>query len=239
MQDKSGAPGGSEADIPTLPDEDVESIAEGDETAGRFFSDAPVAFTPHAAVFDEPAPLPPAVRSPAQDERRQRLKRYVAFAVVASGALCVAAAIHGTSSSREAASRRDPSPAPGPPPVALAAAIPSTTTGDPRPTPEPAPPPDNAPPPAIVVASEISDDQQAAAEAKGDAQQALDHGRLSRSIESGERSVALDATDAEAWLVLGAAYIQRGAYAKARECFTSCVQSATRGPRDECAALLR
>jgi Flp pilus assembly protein TadD len=59
------------------------------------------------------------------------------------------------------------------------------------------------------------------------------------AIEQGERSVALDTADAETWLILGAAYMQRGKYAQARRCFSSCVQLAQRGARSECAALLR
>ena len=49
----------------------------------------------------------------------------------------------------------------------------------------------------------------------------------------------LDPTDAEGWLILGAAYLQRAAPQDAKRCFASCVKEATRGPRGECAALLR
>jgi hypothetical protein len=78
-----------------------------------------------------------------------------------------------------------------------------------------------------------------ALEAKHASQVALEKGRTADAIEAGERSVALDPGDAEAWLILGAAYDQRGTYAKGRACFQSCVDLATRGPRGECAALLR
>jgi hypothetical protein len=78
-----------------------------------------------------------------------------------------------------------------------------------------------------------------ALEAKHASQVALEKGRTADAIEAGERSVALDPGDAEAWLILGAAYDQRGTYAKGRACFKSCVDLATRGPRGECAALLR
>jgi cytochrome c-type biogenesis protein CcmH/NrfG len=53
------------------------------------------------------------------------------------------------------------------------------------------------------------------------------------------RSNALDATDAEGWLILGAAYLQRGSFKDARRCFASCAKEATHGPRGECSALLR
>jgi hypothetical protein len=82
-------------------------------------------------------------------------------------------------------------------------------------------------------------DAAGAAAAKREAQHALELGRLKTSVEAGERSVALDPTDAEAWLILGAAYQERGRYKDARRCFTSCSTLATRGPRSECRALLR
>jgi Flp pilus assembly protein TadD len=68
---------------------------------------------------------------------------------------------------------------------------------------------------------------------------ALERGRLADAIEAGEQSVALDPGDADAWLVLGAAYQQRGHYADARRCFTTCAAQAQRGPRGECRALAR
>jgi len=78
-----------------------------------------------------------------------------------------------------------------------------------------------------------------AAEAKKVAQQALERGNTKAAVEQGERSVELDPGDAEAWLILGAAYMQRGNYRKARGCFSSCADQATRGARAECVALAR
>jgi hypothetical protein len=94
-----------------------------------------------------------------------------------------------------------------------------------------------APVAATTTASEPP--HPSAADAKQAAQLALDHGKASLAIDQGERSVALDPSDAEAWLILGAAYLQRGRYADARRCFKSCVHDADHGPRAECAALLR
>jgi Flp pilus assembly protein TadD len=51
--------------------------------------------------------------------------------------------------------------------------------------------------------------------------------------------VALDPTDAESWLILGAAYQQQGNDKDARRCFGACIQKANRGPKRECAAMLR
>jgi hypothetical protein len=82
-------------------------------------------------------------------------------------------------------------------------------------------------------------DPVAAREAKRVSQRALERGDAKTSIEAGERSIALDPSDAEAWLILGAAYQTRGTFADARRCFSSCVRVAKRGPRGECGALLR
>jgi len=70
-------------------------------------------------------------------------------------------------------------------------------------------------------------------------QRALDGGKLAQAIENGEASVAADPTDGEAWLLLGAAYDQKGRAADARTAYQSCVQKGKRGPVGECAALLR
>ena len=78
-----------------------------------------------------------------------------------------------------------------------------------------------------------------AAEKKNASQQALEHGKVGLSIELGERAVELDPTDADGWLILGAAYMQRGDNKNARRCFTSCVEKATTGQRKECAAMMR
>jgi hypothetical protein len=73
---------------------------------------------------------------------------------------------------------------------------------------------------------------------KQTAQRALERSDPTEAITLAERSVALDPTDAESWLILGAAYLQRGQASDARRCFTTCAKTATRGPRAECAALL-
>jgi hypothetical protein len=75
--------------------------------------------------------------------------------------------------------------------------------------------------------------------AKRAAHGALENGRSSEAIAAGERSVALDPTDAESWLVLAAGYDQGGRHPDALRCFASCVQLADHGPRGDCAALLR
>jgi hypothetical protein len=90
-----------------------------------------------------------------------------------------------------------------------------------------------------ATADAEADVSEQAREAKRDSESALEKGHAAQAIEAGERAVALDPSDAEAWLILGAGYDQRGAYAQARRCFATCSRVATRGPRRECAALLR
>ncbi len=78
-----------------------------------------------------------------------------------------------------------------------------------------------------------------AAQEKHDCQVALEHSAFKKSIEAGERSVALDPTDAEAWLLLGAAYQSLGNGAEARRAFSSCLKEGKKGPVGECRAMMR
>jgi Flp pilus assembly protein TadD len=94
---------------------------------------------------------------------------------------------------------------------------------------------DIAPPQTETVVA----DPAAAAHAKSAARSALEGARLKDAIEAGERSIELDPTDGEAWLILGAAYQQKGDWKEARRCYKQCVDQGKRGPRFECAAMLR
>jgi hypothetical protein len=132
-------------------------------------------------------------------------------------------------------------PEPTPPPAETAAA---TAT----PAPSAAPPADTTPQPAAApeaAAASPSDapaatpDPKAAAKEKGTARAALERGALAKSIEAGERSVALDPGDGEAWLILGAAYQQKGDMKDARRCYKACMDQGKRGPKNECAEMLR
>jgi TPR repeat len=99
-----------------------------------------------------------------------------------------------------------------------------------------APPAETAPAKAAQISK---DDVRAAGEAKRRSQRALERGHLSAAVEAGRQSIALDPTDADAWLILGAAYQEQGHYAQARRCFSRCSKRAKRGARGECRALLR
>lgn len=121
----------------------------------------------------------------------------------------------------------EPAPAAQAVAAPIAAEPPATPNG---PSAEPAAAP-AAPAPAADVRS-------AAAEKKA-SQQALERGKLADAIAAGERAVALDPADGEAWLILGAAYQEKGNLAEARRCYGACVKEGKRGPIGECRAMLR
>jgi tetratricopeptide (TPR) repeat protein len=83
-----------------------------------------------------------------------------------------------------------------------------------------------------------SGDKTALAE-KNDARRALERGKAAEAIAAGERSVVLDPTDGEAWLLLGAAYQDKGNMAEARRAYAACTKEGKRGPIGECRAMLR
>jgi hypothetical protein len=116
-----------------------------------------------------------------------------------------------------------------------------------------APAPLSAPPSAAPVASAVVRDVAAtpaptatppvprdtAAGEKRRARAALEGGSLRKAVTAGERSVELDPTDAEAWLLLGAAYEMRGLASDARRAYSSCARQGRSGPVAECRAMLQ
>jgi tetratricopeptide (TPR) repeat protein len=142
----------------------------------------------------------------------------------------------------QAAAAREAAQAPAPPLETVSESPPPPSESAAPAVPESAPVVEAPPaPPQAAEATPVAaaPDPVAALDAKRTSQRALDRGNAKASIEAGEQSVALDPADAEAWLILGAAYQARGAYAEARRCFSTCAHVAKRGPRGECAALLR
>jgi ribonuclease E len=87
--------------------------------------------------------------------------------------------------------------------------------------------------------AEAPADGKTALQEKVDARRALERGKTADAIAAGERSVALDATDGEAWLLLGAAYQEKGQMSEARRAYASCLKEGKRGPLGECRAMLR
>jgi Tfp pilus assembly protein PilF len=100
----------------------------------------------------------------------------------------------------------------------------------------------SASPRDVAPAEPAADPKTAAKEAaneKAKSRGALERGNMTGAIASGERSVAIDPADAEAWLILGAAYQQKGDAKNAVRSFKACVSQGKRGPTSDCAAMLR
>jgi hypothetical protein len=93
--------------------------------------------------------------------------------------------------------------------------------------------------PVVVPPEPTESERKSAAQEKRSCQSLLDQGAFAKAVEAGERSVALDPADGEAWLMLGAAYQSMGKSAEARRSFSSCVAEAKKGPVNECRAMLR
>lgn len=188
--------------------------------------------------------------------RREKFARYVRWAVAAAAVVCVAALartfVMPLASSTPAATNArgggevvqiDPSPnaapeAPKPtaPTVALTAQAAAPKPVEPKPVAPNAAPIEQADAPKPA---ELRPYAKSALEEKNDSRKALERGKLDDAIAAGERSVALDTEDGEAWLILGAAYQEKGKLAEARRCYSSCMKQGKRGPRHECAAMLR
>ena len=133
-------------------------------------------------------------------------------------------------------------PPPAPEPAASQAPSLAALTVPPASAPAPvdtaaasaAPSPD---PPLAALAAPVELDPKAAAKEKNTCRSALERGKLADAIEAGERSVALDPTDAEAWLILGASYQEKGDMKNARRSYKACLEQGKRGPKYECAAM--
>jgi tetratricopeptide (TPR) repeat protein len=78
-----------------------------------------------------------------------------------------------------------------------------------------------------------------AAQEKRDCQVFLDRGAFGKAVEAGQRSVAVDPSDGEAWLLLGAAYQSLGRAGDAKRSFSACLRQGKKGPLAECKAMLQ
>jgi hypothetical protein len=222
--------------------EDLASLAHGDDDA------------------HEP-PLPPKM-APHAIARRAQYRKYVnAVMAICGGVLAlgvVSTAVRRAGGDESTASAGVPQsapvkPTPVEPPATAAAVLPS-----PPPPPEnkekmleavPPPPPEKPAEPEPAPAAEKAPEKAAevvpeksgktALEEKRDAQRLLERAKWQDSIAAAERSVALDPSDGEAWLLLGAAYQSAGKPMDARRAFTSCLKEGKKGPISECRAMLR
>jgi Flp pilus assembly protein TadD len=224
----------------------------------RFFADGdkPLARTGGGKTtfsdLDEPDLRSMLKNAPGAQKRRERYARFVRWVLVAGVLVLTAGLVRVAIAKREyqpiqkpvaVAPPRAESPAaeqPASSPAPQAAQL----TGSPvqeapaaTAQPEGAKPADEAPAPAAATASGTPEENAKEAKlAKKESQHALEVGKTSQSIEAGERAVSLDPTDAESWLILGAAYQQAGKLADAKRCFKSCLTLGTHGPKGECAA---
>jgi cytochrome c-type biogenesis protein CcmH/NrfG len=160
------------------------------------------------------------------NERRARFRRYARWTVSACVLICVAGVARRFVVDRAALADDAPR-----------ASSAFTVAAQPSPALPVAAAPSELPAPS-APAEPARDPKEAKREKKA-AQRALERGKLDAAIASGTRSVALDPTDAEAWLVLGAAYMEKHDTASARKAFTSCTTTATHGSKKECASMLR
>lgn len=205
--------------------------------------------------------------TPAAKARRAHLSRYVKIAVAASAAVLLAAFVRVSLTSKKDdthvqaqanVAQIDNAPANvvaqgnvGKAPDTTGAAVVENVP----------PPVDTAPPTDMAggdaKAPETADAKDAAApvnpvgvmgdgtakpktawQEKASAKAALESGNNAGAISAGERSVGLDATDGEAWLVLGAAYQAQGNVTQAKRCFNACISQGKKGPIDECRSML-
>lgn len=214
----------------------VEPVAE------EFFSQGDLAI--HLAPEDDELQIDERVRrslAPEAVARRARYARMVRLAVVGGLVVCVAALARTLVAPRAVGPSSTTSFA-APPPPAVAEATPEAPAAAPAPpapaaaSAEPAASPEPA---ASAAAAADAANPAAALAAKNRARAALEANKLVDAIAAGEASVALDPTDGEAWLLLGAAYQEKGNAVEARRCYVSCSKLGKRGPVGECQAMLR
>ncbi len=223
----------------------------------KFFSDAEVAVRKSHHEFlmmaqqEQEELVPEKARrklDPHVIRRREKFVGYVKIAVAGAAIVCLAAvgrsAIHSrtkTAQASQAAIAAAPETPPAAPvaPVAEKAAEPAAAPVAPVAETKPAEAAPATPEPAASA-------EPAKEEITGDAKEelkksrvALEKRKIPEAIEAGERAVALDPTDGEAWLILGASYQEKGDLVNARRCYSACVKQGKSGPRLECQKMLR
>jgi hypothetical protein len=90
-----------------------------------------------------------------------------------------------------------------------------------------------------VQADTESPPAKTAQQEKRDMSSFLERGAFGSAVAAGQRSVSLDPSDGEAWLLLGAAYQSSGRAGDAKRAYNSCLTQAKRGPIGECRAMLQ
>jgi hypothetical protein len=200
------------------------TIARGTETTSRGAANRTSVAAPSPVAAQEPVAAP--VEKPAVAEETAP-RPDPGAAVVAPNE----APSRGQATAAQAApepAQAAVAPAQAEAPSASAAAVPSTAETPTGPT-----------LPADVADLDPKALAKEAGKAKAKARGALEWGKMGDAIEAGERSVAIDPTDSEAWLILGVAYQQKGDSKNAVRSFKACLDQGKRGPRNECALMMR
>ena len=165
-------------------------------------------------------------RSVVAAKRREQFGRYVLGAVAACAMLCLVAFITGRARHESiglasAAEVSQPRAEPAEPAPLAGDSVAPAIEDSPLAQPEPA------------IEPEV--DVLAAKQEKRRSQAALERLDVPKAIDLGEQSVAHDPTDAEAWLILGAAYQAKGDATNMRRAFRECIAQGRGGRRSECA----
>ncbi len=206
----------------------MDEHVDDDETAEQFFSSHP---PPALALPDEnDEPAIDMRRSLVPPARRARHLRIVKASVLVCAFLCVAAGLRVVTVK-------------GPSEVQAAQPLAALTIPMPRvePAPTVAPPPPPAPVPAAESAPAPAVDPRwpDAHAATRAAVVALEAHRVDAAIDAATAATNLDPADGEAWLMLGAAYQDRGKLALAVDAYRTCKAQGRSDPRGECGAMLR
>ena len=241
------AAGSSLAPMATsLDEEDELFFAEGDLAAFREGADSARMAAPRATRDGGDVPDVHATILSRATERRRELGRYVAASLAVCTAVCVAAAVRAGLGPRDGMDARDAPSAANAAMVAMAAmgtaaAPPEVTATAPDVPPlAPAPKPKHGTATATTPAAPtIASRARSARDEKEAARRLLAQGRARDAVATAERSVALDPSDADAWLVLGAAHEEMHHGGSARASFRACVKEAKKGRVAECRAMLR
>lgn len=168
--------------------------------------------TPEVPVPDVASDaFPPPVRS-------SRVSPYVRAAAGAVAAVALVMVARGFA-------HRAPRPVPASEVVAAAGVEPA-----------PAPPVE---PTLEAIAAPVAEDLESPEGLKRASLEALEQRKLDESVAAGEKATQLDPTDADAWLILGAAYHDQGNFAAARRSYAACAKQATHGEVRECKFLIQ
>ncbi|HKQ69040.1 MAG TPA: hypothetical protein VJT73_06865, partial [Polyangiaceae bacterium] len=91
--------------------------------------------------------------------------------------------------------------------------------------------------PAFAASAAASARSAVPTPTKREARKLIERGRMKEGIVAARAAVGADPTDAETYLLLGAALQELGQWKESMAIFTQCVATATNGPVAECRAL--